>query len=265
MKARYFFFIGLLLLGFSSCKSEFEKIRLSGEPTLMLEKANAYYDTGEYQKAQTLYELVIGSYKGKEEAEDIYFKYASTYYNLDQYILAAYYYKRFSATYSASTRREEAEFNAAYCNYLLSPRYRLEQSHTEEAIDALQQFINDYPQSDKVAQSNTLIEELRGKLEEKAFASAKLYYDMQRYEAAIRYFDNMLKDFPETSRAEEIRYLACSSAYLWASNSFYSKQKDRFTTALDRLNRFGRRYPESKHAKSVNKMIATSEDKLKSI
>lgn len=265
MKARYIFFIGLLVLGFASCKSEFEKVRLSGDPKVMLEKADAYYEEGEYLKAQTLYELVIGHFKGLDEAEDIYYKYASTYYNLDQYILASYYFKRFSTTYAASSKREDAEFNAAYCSYLLSPRYRLEQSHTEEAIEALQQFTNDYPQSQKVVQCNALIDELRGKLEQKAFTAAELYFNMQRYEAAIRYFDNMLKDFPETDRAEEIRYLACRSAFLWADNSFYSKQKDRFTEALERLNRFKRRYPNSTYTKSVEKMLSTSEDKLKSV
>jgi hypothetical protein len=38
-----------------------------------------YYEDEEYQKAQTLLELIISSYRGKKEAEEIYYKYSFTF------------------------------------------------------------------------------------------------------------------------------------------------------------------------------------------
>ncbi|MEL6357815.1 MAG: outer membrane protein assembly factor BamD, partial [Bacteroidota bacterium] len=62
-----------LLLG-SGCRSEFERVRTSGDPKLLLDKANFYFEAEEYQKAQTLYELVIGPFRGTKEAEQISFR-----------------------------------------------------------------------------------------------------------------------------------------------------------------------------------------------
>ncbi len=130
--------VAVLVLATTGCKSEFEKIRTSGDPEAIYQKAFDYYDKGDYQKAQTLLELVISNYRGQKEAEEIYYRYAYTYYHLQQYLLAAYYFNNFAQTYSTSSYREEADFMTAYSNYKLSPTFRLDQTYTEKAIDGFQ-------------------------------------------------------------------------------------------------------------------------------
>ena len=51
---------------FSSCKSEFEKVRTSSDPELILTKAFAYYEAEKYQRAQTLFDLVLTSLRGDD-------------------------------------------------------------------------------------------------------------------------------------------------------------------------------------------------------
>jgi outer membrane protein assembly factor BamD len=114
-------FTGMLWLLLPSCKSEFERVRISGDPELILNKAFAYYEKEEYQKAQTLFDLVMNTIKGGKRAEQAYYNYAYTYYYLKQYTLAAYYFKNFSNTFTSSPFREEAAYLSAYSNYLLSP------------------------------------------------------------------------------------------------------------------------------------------------
>ena len=46
-----------------------------------------------------------------------------------------------------------------------------------------------------------LQDELRKKLEVKAFEEGELYFKIQEYQAAITVFDNLLKEFPETAEA----------------------------------------------------------------
>ena len=251
-----------MFLALTSCKREFERIRSSGDVKAIYEKAEAYYAEEEYQKAQTLYELIIGSYRGRQEAEDIYYKYAYTYYYLGRYILASYYFKNFATTYSSSDFREEADFMAAYSNYQLSPIFRLDQSYTEKAIDEFQLFVNTYPQSEKVAQCNRLIDEMRLKLEKKAFEGAKLYFDLRQYQAAIQTFENVLKDFPETANIEEIRYMIINSAFELAENSVVDKQEERYSDVLKETSEFLTRYPNSSFSKDVRSFEQKAEGKL---
>lgn len=249
----------------TGCKSEFERVRNSGEPTVILEKAHAYFAEEEYLKAQTLYELVISSFRGRPEAEMITYNYAYTYYHMEQYILAAHYFKNFANTYGASQYKEEAEFMNAYSNYKLSPVFRLDQTYSLKAIEAFQEFINQHPSSDKLEECNRLIDEMRLKLETKDFESANLYFDLQQYQAAIRSFENLLIEYPDTKRAEEIRFLAVKSAYLLADNSFVEKQEERFTQTIKRADAFMGRYTDSGYTAEVQKMLNDSQKRLKKL
>lgn len=257
--------IALVGLSVLSCRSEFEKVRLSGDVDRIYKKAIDYYGEEEYQKAQTLFELIISSYRGRKEAEDIYFKYAYTYYHLERYILAAYYFKNFSQTYSTSDLREEADFMVAYSNYLLSPSFRLDQTYTLQAIDDYQLFVNTYPDSDRVSECNRLIDEMRAKLERKAFEEGKLYFNLRHYQSSVQVFENLLKDFPETDNDEEVRYMIIRSSYDLADNSIVDKQLERFRDAQDRAARFLERFPDSGYRKEVSKILEDSQNKLNQI
>ncbi len=251
-----------LLLSLSACKSQFERIRTSGDPALIYEQAQSYYESEEYQKAQTLYELLISTYRGRQEAEDIYFKYAYTYYNLEQYILATYYFKNFAQTYTSSPLREEATFMSAYSNYQLSPTFRLDQTYTNKAIEEFQLFVNTYPRSERVNECNRLIDEMRAKLEQKGFEEGKLYFDLSMYQAATHVFENVLKDFPETRNGEDVRYMIVRSAFLLAENSVVEKQEERYKEALKRANAFAARYPNSQYGKEISSIIKDSSKSL---
>lgn len=252
---------GLLVFG-SSCRSDFERVRTSTDPDLILSRADAYYDAEEYQKAQTLYELVIAPYRGTEKAEMIAFRYAYTYYHTNQFILASYYFKNFANTYGASNLREEADFMAAYSNYELSPIFRLDQSYSQQAIEGFEEFANRYPTSPRVAESNRLIDEMRSKMEIKDFESAKLYLDLRRYQAAMQSLDNVLREYPETRRAEEIRYMATKAAYDFAQASFVELQAERYEEAVERANYFLRRYPESSYGEEVARFLERANARL---
>ncbi|MEM9885228.1 MAG: outer membrane protein assembly factor BamD [Bacteroidota bacterium] len=264
-KRKSFLLFFVLIICSVACRTEFEKVRTSGDPKLLLEKANEYFEEGDYQKAQSLYELIIPVYRGKKELEGIYYNYAYTYYNLESYILAAYYFDNFSQTFGASPKREEMDFMAAYANYKLSPSFRLDQKYTTEAINKLQNFINTYTASDKVEQANNLIAELREKLEEKAFDSGKLYYDIRQYASAIQSFENLLRDFPETDQIEKVRYFLVLASYDFAENSVIGKQIERYRSAVERSETFIRKHPDSQYVNEVRTINKKSEIKLENI
>jgi outer membrane protein assembly factor BamD len=250
------------------CKSEFETVRTSGDAELILKKAYEYYEEEEYQRAQTLMELVNSVYRGRAEGEDLAFKTAYTHYYLKNYITSSYYFKNFAQTFSTSGMRQEADFMSAYSNYLLSPKFRLDQSYTNAAIQELQLFTNTYPNSERVAQCNELIDELRAKLEKKAFEEGVLYFNLRQYTASTQVFENLLKDFPETKNTAEIRLMIIRSAYLLAENSVLQRQTERYQKALDLSSEFVQRFSDSEFLEEVQKMKDDSEkniNKLKDV
>jgi outer membrane protein assembly factor BamD len=265
MKIKLIPILCLALFAAVSCKSEFEKIRSGGDAAKMLEAADKYYEAEEWQKAQTLYELIVGSYRGKKEAEDIYYKYAYTYYYLGRYLLSSYYFKNFSTTFGGSTKKEEADYMIAYSFYQLSPTYRLDQTNTDKAIESFQNFVNTYTQSPRVEQCNRLIDEMRLKLEKKSFEGGKLYFDLRQYQSATQTFENLLKDFPETPNAVEVRYMVVRAAFLLAENSFVERQQERYQDAEEKAEEFVARYDQGKFLKEVQVMLANTKKKLKQL
>lgn len=254
--------IGISLLAFS-CKSEYEVIRQNGSAEERLAKAIEYLDDDQCFKAQTLFESVIGAFRGMPEQEDIYYKYAQSHYCQGSYLTSAHYFNNFASTYPNSDLKEEADYMIAYSYYSLSPSYKLEQTYTLKAIDQFQLFTNTHPSSERVKDANRMIDECRKKLERKAFTEGKLYFDLKRYEAATFSLKNLLKDYPDSPNAEEVRYLIARASYKWAENSIITKQKERYTLAMESANTFLARHTTSPFTQEINFILNDSNKKIK--
>ena len=253
-KKQLYLFGGLLIvlaLVFGSCKSKFEKLKASNDNAKKYKEAIRLYNKRDYNKALELFDVLVARYRGQEQAEDLYYYYAYTNYRLHDYTSARYHFKSFADTYPNSTRAEECRFMAAYCYYLDSPIFSLDQTNTLSAIDALQLFINLYPKSERVAEAGKLIQNLRDKLEEKSYANSKLYLTIGDYQAAVISFGNSLRDYPDTKYAEEMEFLTIKAQYLYASRSNEYLQEDRFTQAITDADQFSDKYPGSKYLPDV--------------
>lgn len=246
----------------TSCKSKYETIRTSQDPQLIYNTGLKYYEEGDWYRAQSLFEIVLPLYRGKEQAEELYYKYAYTHYNVDQFILASHYFEQFAKTFYNSENKEEARFMSAYSSYRLSPNYKLDQTYTLKAIEAFQDFTNTFPRSDRVAQCNELIDEMREKLEDKAYYGSKLYYTTGFYESALAAFGNMLKDFPGSENAEEVRFLMVKSAFIQAENSIYNKKEDRFMETAKLYKEFKKKYKSSQYDEELEEIFEETTKQL---
>src|SRR6201995_5027049 len=225
-------FLILFIIVAVSCKSKFEKLKASNDNAKKYQAALALYNKKQYSKALELFETLVQRYRGQSQAEDLSYYYAYANYNLKDYTSARYHFKTFADTYPSSLRSEECRFMAAYCYYLDSPIYSLDQENTTKAIDKLQLFINLYPKSDRVAEASKLIQNLRDKLERKAYENAKLYLTISDFQAAVIDFGNVLRDYPDTKYAEEMEYLTIKAQYLYAYHSSVYKQEERYNQAI---------------------------------
>lgn len=249
--ARSVFF--LLILGFflSSCKSEYEVIRTSNNPEKIYKSAQNYFKKKEYDKAMGLYDLIIQHYRGRQEAEEMFFNYAYCHYYQNDFILASTYFKNYATTFTNSPNRQEADYMASYSNYRLSPNHRLDQSYTLKAIEGFEQFINLYPYTERAEKATELLDVMRAKLEIKAYEQGELYYKIGQFQSAITSFQSFINEFPETSRIEEVRFLMVKAAINLAEKSIIDKQKERYEEARKYAETFLKKHPKSKKSGEI--------------
>ncbi len=246
-----------LLVIFASC-GDYNKILKSTDYEFKYKKAVEYYEEGEYVKAAGLFQELVNIYRGTSKADKIYYYYAKSMIGQKDYLMAGHYFKSLVKEFPTSEYVEEAQFMVGYCAYLVSPKPRLDQTITHEAIQSLQLYINLYPYSDRVDEANRLIDELRNKLVYKSFLNAKLYYDFENYKAAVIAIGNSLKEYPDTEYREELMYMLLKSKYLLAINSVEDKKEERLSSALDEYFTFVDEFPESKYKKEADKFYETT-------
>ncbi len=246
-------FVLAAFLSLTAC-SEYNKALKSPDLNYKLEVAREYYDQQEYLRAYPLFEELLNLYRGTSKNQEVYYYYAMTHYGMQDYILAAYHLKSFANTFPQNDRAEECAYLAAYCYYLDSPRYSLDQSSTNKAINELQLFINQHPGSSKVDTATLYIDRLRDKLERKSFEIGKQYLKIGNYKSAIFALDNTLNDYPDTEYREEALYLQLEAHYLLALNSVDEKKEERYQNALRAYQAFTRWYPESDWRKDADKL-----------
>ncbi len=258
-----FFGIGLVIITviLSSCGS-YNKILKSTDYEFKYKKAVEYYEAGEYVKSGQIFQELVNIYRGTTRADKIYYYYAKSMIGQKDYLMAGHYFKSLVKEFPGSEFAEEAQFMVGYCAYLQSPKPRLDQSITQEAIDALQLYINLYPYNQRVDEANRLIDEMNDKLVYKSYLNAKLYYDFDNYKAAVVALSNSLSKYPDSKYREELMYMLLESKYLLAINSIYDKRQERLSVALDEYFTFVDEFPESKHRKEADKFYKTTSELL---
>jgi outer membrane protein assembly factor BamD len=257
-KNSYFIVIFAFSILLFSCKGSYQRLLRSADYELKYKKAVEYYEKKDYSRALPLLEELVTVMRGTARAEKIHYYYAQTNYAIEDYLLASYHFKDFARTYPQSPYVEEATFLSAYCFYLTSPPYSLDQANTISAIQEMQIFINLYPQSTHLQECNTIIDKLRLKLENKAFDISKLYYNTANYKAAMVAFENFQKDFPDSKYSEEAYYLQLKASHLLAINSIEAKMPERLHTTQDLCQKYLDRFPKGRFYSATESIMDAS-------
>jgi len=256
----YIVLITLVLV--SSC-GEYEKLLKSSDYTLKKEKAIEYYKATQYVKSTELLRQILPRFRATEEAEELNWINAQSYYGMRDYIMAGAYYKTFIDQFPFGVHAEEANFLAAMCDYKISPRPELDQDNTRNAIEGFNIFMSRFPRSEKVEESKILVRELEDKLVEKSYMNASLYYDMKQYKAAVIALNNSLKEYANSKYREKMMFLKLNSLFLYAEKSLAIRQKERYQDTLDDYFSFMEEFPTSVYSKEVDDIYQKTNDFLK--
>lgn len=251
-----------LAVAFSSCTG-YQKVLKNGTPEEKYEAAKKYYEKKEFLKAQPLFEELLGVYYGRSDREEIYYYFCYTHYALGDYLLANYHFKNFAQTYALSPKKEECIYMSAVCDYHRAMPKELDQTPTKGAINSLQSFINQYPNSEYVSDCNAKMDELRRRILEKVYSNVKLYYHLGEYKSAIVACTNALEDYPDMINREELAFIIVESNFLYAKNSITKMQKERFENTIDAVKNYNSEFGNSgSFASDVAKIKEKSNEEL---
>ena len=261
MKSLNFKLVTFLLIFLFSC-NEYQNLLKSDNNSEKFREAENFYNSGDFKRANRLFEDILPFYRGKPQAERLIFFHANSYYNLKMYYLSAAQFENFIKSYPKSEKLEEAIFMTAKCYYMLSPIHSLDQKDTNTAIEKLQIFINNYPSSIYVQEANNLISELQEKLEKKEFEISKQYYTIRDYKAAIRSVDNFIGEFAGTKYREEAMYYKFLSSYEIAINSIQSKKIERLKDLKQLHSSIIKYYPETIFLEQLSSIMLIVEKEI---
>lgn len=252
----------LLVVLITSC-GEYQKALKTEDVAVKFEMATKLYDTGKYNDAIRLIEQIAPAYRGKPQAEKLFYMFSQSYYKTKQYYLAAYQFESFVSGYPKSEKVEEAAYLGAKCFSMLSPVYSLDQIDTFKAIDKLQVFIDSYPNSTYLPEANRVLRELNEKIEKKVYENAKGYHTIMDYKSAMVALDNFIADYPGTSFKEDALFYKYDSAYQLAINSVPSKMEERLNISKTAYYSLIKYKPDTKHKKIADEMMIRIETDLK--
>lgn len=257
-----FIVFGLLLLFLGSSCSKFRKIQKSEDWRVKYEAALTYYAKKDYYHSATLFEEIRPVVRGLPEGEKVEFYLAYCQYFEKTYLIASNQFKTFYETYGRSQHYEEANFMYAYSLFASSPNYYLDQKSGIEAMDAMQTFLNQFPNSTYRDKASEVITISQQKLERKNYENAKLYLKLRSYKAAIIAMDNFKKNFPDSNYLEELAYLKVVAQFRLANQSLSSLQPARFNSVIEYYQELVDNYPNSQYLKEVEKFYTQSREKL---
>ena len=258
-----------------SCASEFNAVYKYGDQEAKYEYAKEFFARGKFQQAATLLEELVTMKKGTEEAQECLYMLGMAQYNNQDYQAASETFKKYGASYPRGIYAEPAAFYVGQSLFERSPEPRLDQSPTNGAINAYQQFMDLYPDSKLRDRAQERLYVLYDKLIQKEYLSAELYYnlggyfgninsnDESNYNASIITAQNALKTYPYCSLREEFMLLIMKSKFQLAENSTQEKRLERYRDAEDECYGFINEFPESKNVATAEKYIAKCKKVIK--
>lgn len=228
-------------------------------------KGRALYEEGKYDAAVTYFQGVFSFGRTHQWAADAQLYLARTYRENKEYLLAANEYERFTKIYRSDPRLSEVNFEWAETYFFMSPPPALDQSDTKRAIQEFQLFLDRFPNDPLVDQAQEKIVELRTKLAEKQFATAKLYERRELFEASAISFEAVFDLYPDTPWAQPALVGAIKMYIAFSDQSIRSRQTERLQSAIKNYDRLTQIFEQSEHHEEAKAYYEDAKAKLQEL
>ncbi|MEX0593337.1 MAG: outer membrane protein assembly factor BamD [Balneolaceae bacterium] len=256
--AVFLFLMPILLI---SCRSE-ELIRPGDSLEVAYEKAYSLYEEERWRDAIQSFETVLSLGRGTSIGQDAQFYMAESYYNNNQFLLAADEYERYSGAHPNSPRREIADYKNALSYYQLSPRYNIDQTNSRRSIELFQLYLARYPNSSRVDEVSAMVDEMLDKLARKQYESAEFYMRNNQFRAATIYYELVIDRYPGSAWAERALVSQIDAFIQYADNSIPDRRQERYEEALASYQTYLQLFPRGENRSRAEELYDIARERL---
>ena len=173
----------------------------------------AFFEEEKYVKASQQFNIIVDRASHTDLGDDALFFLAESYFLNKDYDLALVEFEKLVSRMGFSPYIEKSRWRICETLMLLSPNFYHDQESSKKAISQIQEFLDDFPNSEYSKDADKLISELRTRLAEKNMETGKLYVKLKAYDSAIVSYKIVVNEFYDTkffndANMEIIRCLA---------------------------------------------------------
>ncbi|MBN1447496.1 MAG: outer membrane protein assembly factor BamD [Bacteroidetes bacterium] len=202
------------------------------------------YADENYLEALNHFEVIRLQFPGSSVSDSARYYAGMCRYHREEYLLATYEFNQLLQSGRSSALAGDAYYMFSQCYYAMSPKVQLDQTNTKRAIDALQSFVEQYPDHPQAGTVEKQVLELTGKLAEKDYETAILYEKMENHEAALIYYSTVVDRYYNTTVVDD--------AYTGKIRMLMKLK--RYREAAAAIEDFLERYPDSNWRSDVESM-----------
>jgi len=244
---------GLVILSILLAACGSPSVKNFGSAEEQFRAAMQEYQKKHYLKAIDGFQKVLYNYSGSSQVDSAQYYLAMTYYLQPDYILAAGEFERLAMNFPGSPFIDNARYMAGLCHFKSAPgHYGLDQEELIKAIEALEDFVTDYPESEMVVDARQTIKAGRERLARKSYESGRAYFRLGYYQSAVVYFQSVIDNYTETP---------------WAAPALYylgeiALKEKKYEDARAKFDNFLVIYPDHKLGSGAREKLAEINGKL---
>ena len=164
-----------------------------------------YFDRGRYARAISFFRELRDEYPFSKEAEAAELKIAEAYYLNEEYAEADETYKNYLTFQPTGRHTHFVKYRLGRVNLDQFTGIDRDLEKVKAAKRYFESVIKDHPDSEHVPDSRKKLTETRAHLAEREVYVGNFYLKEKKYRSARERFENVLRDYPDTSAADTAR------------------------------------------------------------
>lgn len=170
-----------------------------------IKKRWAFWKRRPLKRAVEVYSMVVENQPFTANAAEAQYKVGLCRYTTENYLEAAFDYRRVIEDYPGSDWVDEASYGLAMCYYDMSLPPEYDQTPSQLTIDAIESFANRYPEDERVAGLEEKRDEMQENIARQQLLNAQFYAKRRRFSAAKIYYELLVDKYPQSAAADEAR------------------------------------------------------------